>query len=71
MTRFGSLPTDAETAQWKEFENYRDGRFYNLEPNDFIAKKAVRKSGFLKFLFKSKNAPSFRIPQKQDRHSNT
>ncbi|MBO5803181.1 MAG: MBL fold metallo-hydrolase, partial [Lentisphaeria bacterium] len=70
MARFGSLPTAAETAQWKELENYRDGRFHNLETNDFAAKKAVRKSGCLKFLFNSKNAPSFPIPQKQDRHSN-
>ena len=71
MTRFGSLPTAAETAQWKELENYRDGRFHNLETNDFAAKKAVKKSGFLKFLFKSKNAPSFQIPQKQDRHDSS
>ena len=71
MTRFGSLPTAAETAQWKELENYRDGRFHNLEANDFAAKKAVKKSGFLKFLFKSKNAPSFQIPQKQDRHDSS
>lgn len=70
MIRFGALPTDSEYAAREKLETFRDGRFHNLEPNDFVAKKAVKKSGFLKFLFKSKNAPTFQIPQKQDRHSN-
>ena len=68
MTRFGALPTATEYAAWEKYETFWDGRFHNLEPNDFVAKKAVKKSGFLKFLFKSKNTPSFQIPQKQDRH---
>ena len=68
MTRFGALPTATEYAAWEKYETFRQGRFHNLEANDFVAKKAVKKSGFLKFLFKSKNTPSFQIPQKQDRH---
>ena len=71
MTRFGALPTATEYAAWEKYEIFRDGRFHNLEANDFVAKKAVKKSGFLKFLFKSKNAPSFQIPQKQDRHDSS
>lgn len=71
MTRFGALPTATEYAAWEKYETFREGRFHNLEPNDFVAKKAVKKSGFLKFLFKSKNAPSFQIPQKQDRHDSS
>lgn len=68
MTRFGSLPTAAEYAEWEKLDHFKDGVFQNLEPNVFKAKKAVKKSGFLKFLFKSQNAPSFPIPQKKDRH---
>lgn len=71
MTRFGALPTATEYAAWEKYETFRDGRFHNLEANDFVAKKAVKKSGFLKFLFKSKNAPSFQIPQEQDRHDSS
>ena len=71
MTRFGALPAATEYAAWEKYETFREDRFHNLEANDFVAKKAVRKSGFLKFLFKSKNAPSFQIPQKQDRHDSS
>ena len=71
MARFGALPAATEYAAWEKYETFRDGRFHNLEANDFAAKKAVKKSGFLKFLFKSKNAPSSQIPQKQDRHDSS
>ena len=71
MTRFGALPTATEYAAWEKYETFREGRFHNLEANDFVAKKAVKKSGFLQFLFKSKNAPSSQIPQKQDRHDSS
>ena len=64
IDRMGELP---DPASFNGLENFSDGTFKNQEPNVVIVSKAVKKKGFLKFLFHSDNTPSFPLPMAKDR----